>query len=91
MSIANTELKGQHVVLKEKAMAERFKAIKYRVALATGGFGCTPGLLGTAVFLTESDGSKNRWYRYDIERLATPEEVEQYFTPGKAPLAERSG
>lgn len=76
--LAEVDLTNKYAVLREDILLPEYRAIKYRIVLCTGGFGCTPHTLGRAVFTTALyDGEESRWNRSDFERLATPEEVEQ--------------
>jgi hypothetical protein len=77
MSIKGVDLKGKHVVIKADVLRPDYRDIGNRIFLAKGGFGCSPTARGTAVFGTfVKDGNDDRMERYDIERLATDEEVQ---------------
>lgn len=77
LSIDGVDLEGKHVLLREDVLAPEWRDPTWRVALAKGGFGCHPGLRGKAVLVEHvRDGDSSRFERYEIERLATPEEVE---------------
>lgn len=83
--IKDLELQGKHVILTESAMAAEYRDITWRTVQAKGGFGCTPGLSGTAVFVEYvRDGDRGRFSRNQIERLATDEEVQAAIAAGKA-------
>ncbi len=74
------ELSGKYVVLRESSFNEEddFSNPAKRVFLCGGGFGTSPLTQGTALqgqFVY--DGENVRWHGYDVERLATDEEVEQ--------------
>lgn len=74
LSIEGKEIEGKYVILKEKYYG---RDIINRVFKCTGGFGCHSFCMGTAVFGHRVfDGAKFRSERYEIERLATEEEVE---------------
>jgi hypothetical protein len=76
MSISGIDIEGKHVVLRESAMAEDWRDITWRTVLASGGFGCSPDTIGSAVFAEHvRDGEQARWERGQIERLATDKEV----------------
>jgi hypothetical protein len=77
LSIDGVDLEGKHVVLAESRMATAYRDITWRVVLAEGGFGCSPTAMGRAVFVKHlRDGDTGRFNRGDVERLATPEEVD---------------
>jgi hypothetical protein len=70
--ISGVDIKNKYVVLKEHSNL----SVERRVLLCKGGFGCHPQSLGSAVFAERVvEGREWRWDRYDIERLATDEEV----------------
>jgi len=70
--ISGVDIKGKYVVLKEHSNL----SVERRVLLCEGGFGCSSQSLGSAVFATRVvEGRSWRYNRYDIERLATDEEV----------------
>lgn len=77
--IFNKDLKKSYIIIKETSMTEKYKDIKFRVVLATGGFGCDPSARGRAVFvhsfLVNEDWRINR---SDVERLAVQEEIALY-------------
>ena len=69
------QLKDRHVVLKDNKHAPRLVA--RRVVRCEDGFGCTPHLVGRAIFGTElATGDRDRYDRAEFERFATGEEVE---------------
>lgn len=68
-------MEGLYCRLKPEALAEAYRRETFRTVLVTGGFGCRPGNIGTAVFVTFSDGDSSRFAPWDFERIATPEEV----------------
>ena len=77
MSISGIDIKGRYVIVREDRMAQAYKDITWRTALANGGFGTSPTAMGRAVFVTDvRDGNDRRINRDDIDRLATVEEVE---------------
>lgn len=77
MSIKGIGLKGKHVVLNDDATTSPHLAD--RVVFAIGGFGCSPNLSGTAVFVKFRNGHTTRYERFHVERLATKEEVDEVF------------
>jgi hypothetical protein len=77
MNITELNLEGKYVVLKEESMSAEYRDITWRVVQAQGGFGCSPDARGRAVFVEFiRDGEKTRRERFEVERLATPEEIE---------------
>lgn len=71
-----TDLTGKVVVLKVKLMKPEFQDLKYRLFRVEGGFGAVPFTSGTALFgITLVDGEHARFSGYDVERLATEEEI----------------
>jgi hypothetical protein len=83
LSISDKDLTGKFVLLKEKALGVPYRAPKYRVVKATGGFGCSPVTIGRALFVEYSNGSTDRWNRGDVERFATEEEIVAAGWPGQ--------
>lgn len=73
MNSLGIELENKHVILSN----EYYKgSIVERVFKCTGGFGCDPDTMGKAVFgLMLYDGEKFRAEGYQIERLATDQEI----------------
>jgi hypothetical protein len=71
----NQELEGKYVVLKRKYY-KGDDPIE-RVFLCEGGFGCSSYTIGTAISGTfVIDRDKMRVEGYEVERLATPKEVD---------------
>ena len=74
-AIHSVNLKDKHAILKAYVNPPE---IVHRVVRCTGGFGCNPASLGRAVFVSFlTRDHSDRYDRGDIERLATPEEVEE--------------
>ena len=74
--VSSVDLKGRYAVLKLRE-GDDIPAFR-RVVLCTGGFGCSPKALGTAVFGKELvNGNEYRYDRFSFERLATAEEVDE--------------
>jgi hypothetical protein len=73
------ELDGKIVVLKKDTFRPEYQDIKFRLWKITGGFGAASFTLGTALFgECLADGEKARHSGYDVERLATEDEIKQY-------------
>lgn len=70
--------KGEYVVLKEGVLSEKYAAPEWRVVKAVDGFGCTEGLIGTAVFARHHDGELVRYERRHVERRATHAEIHAF-------------
>lgn len=69
----NIDLTGKVVIFKQKSLTVTATEHPFRV---DGGFGASPNTQGRALigeFL--SDGEEARMEGYDVERLATPEEI----------------
>lgn len=63
----DADLKGRVVALREEALRPEYRTASHQLMLATGGFGCSPGSRGRAVFATNLySGEQERWSREDI-------------------------
>lgn len=75
MKMANAigeDIKDKYVMLKKKYVDDPV----LRVLYARDGFGCSPNTMGNAVFVTQvANGRETRVEGYQLERLATEEEV----------------
>jgi len=72
--ISGVDIKDKYVVLKEHSNL----SVARRVVLCKGGFGCSPQSMGSTVFAERVvEGQVCTYNRYDIERLATDEEVDE--------------
>jgi hypothetical protein len=68
----DTDLTGKVVVIKPDSLSPEFRSRSFQLALTTGGFGCSPGARGRAVYCTELySGDKARWERDDILGVAS--------------------
>lgn len=76
LSIIGKNLTDRWIVVKEEVIIPKYRDLRFRIARASGGFGCNPESMGRAVFCTYVDGESVRWDRPDIERFATDTEVE---------------
>jgi len=69
-------LEGKVVVLRKKIFKPEYRDIKYRVFKVTGGFGAYANTIGRALFgIHLIDGERARYDGFDVERLATEEEI----------------
>jgi len=65
---------NQYLVLKPEALSAEYRSAKYQLFHATGGFGCDPSKMGTAVFGTFcADGENARMERFHFMGIATDE------------------
>lgn len=74
--ITEIDLEGKFVVMDKKGFKAEYRDIVYRIFFCTGGFGCNPLTVGTKIignFVV--DGEECYIRRYDVERIATEEEV----------------
>lgn len=62
-------IEGKLVVIDIDAFKEQYKSAKYQLVLATGGFGCDAGKIGTAVFVTECTKDNPESYRRERYNL----------------------
>jgi hypothetical protein len=72
----NIELTDKVVVLNEEIFKPEFTALKFRLFKVSGGFGASPETIGRKIFgKFLSDGEECGYSGYDVERLATEEEI----------------
>lgn len=72
----NSDLEGKVVILKAEALKPAYQELKFRLFRVEGGFGSKPYTMGRALFgIFLADGEKARMDSYDVERLATDEEI----------------
>jgi hypothetical protein len=71
LRIHDVNLEGKYIVLEQPT------CIRGKVLLATGGFGCNPSSMGSAVFVTNAHGEKFRAERSWVLRLAEQSEFEK--------------
>lgn len=77
MNSLKQDLEGKMVILDKQYLKPEYHDIKYRVFEVLGGFGTKPHAIGTALsgrFLC--DGEYARMEGYQVERLATQDEIE---------------
>lgn len=70
------KLEGKVVVLKKELFRKGYDFVSDRLFSVTGGFGSSPVTSGTALFgKLLSIGKDCRFEGYEVERLATEEEI----------------
>lgn len=77
MSLPDTDLRGEILVIRASAHAPEYRDLAYRLFRAEGGSGCDPHAGGTAVigrYLI--DGEHCAWGRGVFEHVATPEDMQ---------------
>lgn len=63
----DADLRGKVVAIKAEALMPEYRACSHQLTLAMGGFGCSPGSRGSAVYGTNIySGEQDRWDRSDI-------------------------
>lgn len=78
----DSDMTGKIVVLRKDVHKPAFQDIKYLIFRCEGGFGCKPFTSGSAVFGVYLHGGEHaRVNKQDVERYATPEEVELVGSP----------
>lgn len=78
-SIKDKQLsKGDILVINKTYFYSEYQSLEHQLVVCSGsGFGCSPTAIGRAVFVSGcNDGQNFRVNRSDIERFATPEEIE---------------
>ena len=71
--VTGVNLEGMTLVMKAKIFSPEYRALQFRLQLATGGFGCDPDSIGRAVFCKAlCDGEEARWCRADVEGWVDP-------------------
>lgn len=74
-SIEGVDLTGKIIVLKEGVLKAQYDSFENYFYRATGGFGCSPNALGSAVFTRSmADSMDERWARSDFAGWLTDEE-----------------
>lgn len=70
------DLRGKVVVLRADIMKQEYQELKWRLFRVNEGFGAVPFTIGTALIGEHlADGQTARYDGYDVERLATEEEI----------------
>ena len=76
--IDGLNITGKIVVMKENVLKPEYRNPQNRFYRATGGFGCQPNTLGSAVFtICLFDGVEERFDRGEFEGWLTDEEFER--------------
>lgn len=76
MPMTGLDLKDKVLVLDVIQLDERYKKPRFQLWHATGGFGCSPNTIGTAVFsYCLADNEVARWERFDFIGIASEELV----------------
>lgn len=76
MNSLKQDLEGKTIILDRQYLRPEYHAIEYRVFKVLAGFGMKPHTIGTALwgeFL--SDGEQSRMEGYQVERIATDDEI----------------
>lgn len=72
----NIDLTDKVVVLRKECFSPQYQDLKYRLFRVRAGFGAKSFTSGSALFGEHLlDGEKTRWEGYEVERLATDEEI----------------
>lgn len=73
-------IKGKLVIVTDKFFKPQYKEAKYQLVLATGGFGCDAGNLGSAVFVTDccENPENYRVERFDLIGEPTEELIAEW-------------
>ncbi len=75
-SKTDAQLNGRVIVLKRERLETPYREVKFRLWRATGGFGCNPNALGSAVFAQcLYDGELARWERSDVQGWISDEDA----------------
>jgi len=70
------DLHEKVVVIREESHSPAYRALEHRVFRVDGGFGASAGTIGTALIGEYLfDGMRSRVEGYDVERLATDEDI----------------
>ena len=77
------DLEGKLLIREVNSYPEDFRDAKYQLVLAIGGFGCKPGAIGNAIFVSECHNDEPIRFRMErcndeILGIATDEAVKQW-------------
>jgi hypothetical protein len=88
IALKNQELIGLTVLLKPAAFKPGFEHLTETPFKCTGGFGCTPGLLGSKIFGTFADGrdgvARREWVAAIIPNVPRLDRIVEVATAAKA-------
>lgn len=78
LPLQDQNLENKILVLNPELLKAEYRRPEFQLVKATGGFGCSPTAIGTAVFVKWLiDGDKTRWERYHFIGIASPELIKQ--------------
>ena len=84
---AEENLEGQLIILRSTSLAPEYRTSDCQLGFALGGFGCTPGAGGSAVYFEELySGDHCRWEIGDVLGIADHDKLPDW---AKEKLAER--
>ena len=80
-------LEGKLIILRPTSLAPEYRTADCQLGFATGGFGCSPGAGGRAVYFEELySGERCRWESGDVLGIADPDTLPDW---AKEKLTER--
>lgn len=80
-------LEGKLIILRPASLAPEYRTADFQLGFATGGFGCSPGAGGRAVYFEELySGERCRWEIGDMLGIADPDTLPDW---AKEKLSER--
>lgn len=70
-------LEGKLIIIKADKINKRYRAARFQLYKATGGFGCNPGAMGKKIYADcIADGEEDiHWERYDVAGIANDDLV----------------
>ena len=69
-------LQGKLIIIRPSSLAPEYRTADCQLGFAMGGFGCSPGARGRAVYFEELySGERCRWDASDILGVANPEKI----------------
>ena len=72
----NADFEGKLVIIKPEILSAEYRSAQHQLALATGGFGCSPTASGRAVYVKELySGKECRYDRHQIAGLADTKKI----------------
>ena len=80
-------MEGKLIILRPTSLAPEYRTADCQLGFATGGFGCSPGARGRAVYFEELySGEQCRWEIGDVLGIADPDTLPDW---AKEKLTER--